>query len=163
MHKITDRRLFCHLQHVHFLGIGGTGMLPLAMLASQSMKVTGWDDHQNSSCEYLQSVGVATKLSLAGSTFPDTVVASAAIDRSHAELQLARYGYRCVLSQENRSGCYQKWVRVCRKKGMVVMSRQEWFQASLKSYRQVAVAGSHGKTTTTALSAFLLHQLVSLD
>lgn len=46
---------------------------------------------------------------------------------------------------------------------MTVMSRQQWFTQALSKYCQIAIAGSHGKTTTTGLSTFLLHQQVCLD
>eukprot|EP00892_Ulva_mutabilis_P006780 jgi/Ulvmu1/4474/UM002_0199.1 len=131
-----SRRLYSHVHHVHFVGIGGSGMLPLAVLAArQSMQVTGWDDSQTGKCATLQSIGINTRLSLEESVTPDTVVASAAIARDHPQLQMAR------------------------QKGVLVVSRQAWFAKELKSYHQTAVAGSHGKTTTTALTAFLLHQL----
>lgn len=77
-----------HVKHVHFIGIGGSGMLPLAALAAQrQMKVTGWDDVQN---DALKLVGFETSLSLSGSVMPDIVVVSAAIDHHHKELKLAR-------------------------------------------------------------------------
>lgn len=90
--KHYTKGLCCHVRHVHFLGICGSGMAPLAVLASRrSINVTGWDDNPTDACASLQSMGVDTKLSLAGSAMPDVVVASAAIAPHHAELRFARY------------------------------------------------------------------------
>lgn len=80
-----------HANHVHFIGIGGSGMLPLAFLAArQHMKVSGWDDRQTNACATLRASGIDTRLSLADSAAPDAIVASAAIDYNHKELEMAR-------------------------------------------------------------------------
>lgn len=80
-----------NVNHVHFIGIGGSGMLPLAALAAQQhMKVTGWDDTQSDDHASLKLAGFDTRLSLAGSVMPDAVVVSSAIDHHHDELKLAR-------------------------------------------------------------------------
>lgn len=79
------------MNHVHFIGIGGNGLLPLALLAArQHPTVTGWDDRQTHGCSLLQDAGVETQLSLDSLVTPDIVVVSAAISEEHPELKLAR-------------------------------------------------------------------------
>lgn len=122
---------------IHFVGIGGAGMGGIAeVLANEGYSVTGSDMAQNSVIQRLTSLGVpcfhghqATHVGQA-----DVVVVSSAIEKTNIEIQTA-------LEQR-----------------IPVIQRAEML-AELMRYRHgVAIAGTHGKTTTTSLIASIYAQ-----
>jgi UDP-N-acetylmuramate--alanine ligase len=128
-----------HLEskHYHFIGIGGIGMSGLAeLLVRQGYKVSGSDLAANSLTEKLQELGVKFFLghapdNVAGS---EIVVISSAIGLDNPELRAAQAG------------------------GLPVFSRARMLAALMADKRQIAIAGTHGKTTTTTMVAAVLHQ-----
>lgn len=123
---------------LHLLGIGGSGMLPLALLLGQAgHAVSGSDDH----CAPARLARLAAQgIALSPGADPvragtvDRLVASPAIPRSHPALRAAR------------------------RAGVAVSSRAEELAALIAGRGAVCVAGSHGKSTTTAM---LLHILTA--
>lgn len=123
---------------VHFMGAGGAGMSALAeVLARAGTPVTGCDRHPDpATARHLEAVGVTLLEGHAprhvdGSAL---VVASAAIPEDHPELERAR------------------------KEGLPVVSRARALGAWISGGTVVAVAGTHGKTTTTALATEMLRE-----
>jgi UDP-N-acetylmuramate--alanine ligase len=127
--------------HVHFLGIGGTGLSPLAQLhLARGGTVTGSDQEESPRVAALRARGVRVRVGTV--TDPDTladelagadlVVASSALPDSHPEIVAAR------------------------RLGLPVRRRSDWLPEVTAPYRLVAVAGSHGKTTTSAMLALVL-------
>lgn len=131
------RRIKC----IHFVGIGGAGMCGIAeVLLNQGYSITGSDMHGSSVTERLVTLGarVDTGHSAANIIGADVIVTSSAIPAENPEL---------VAAHEAR---------------LPVVRRAEML-AELMRYRHgIAVAGTHGKTTTTSLIASVFQQ-ASLD
>ncbi len=124
-------------QRCHVVGIGGPGMSPLAyLLSGQGHRMTGSDMHASDVTEYLQAEGINISIGHLPDLVHDVdvVTYSTAVPMSNVELQEAQ---KIGVPIRHRSGLL----------------------ASLCAVREsVGVAGTHGKTTTTAL---LTHILVS--
>ena len=123
------------VRHIHFVGIGGAGMSGIAeVLHNLGYVVSGTDLNESNTTRHLLNVGIKINLGhheryVNGS---DVVVYSSAVPAENPELQSAR----------------QKRIPVIRRAQML---------AELMRFRSgIAVAGTHGKTTTTSLIASLL-------
>lgn len=122
-------------QHLHFMGIGGVGMCGLAeVLRSRGLTVSGCDLGESERTRHLEGLGIAVEQGHDPSHLVgvDTVVTSSAVAQDEGELSAAR------------------------DRGLVVARRAEMLGELMRSQRGVAVAGTHGKTTTTALIGHLL-------
>lgn len=125
------------ISHAHFIGVAGSGMSGIArVMAEQGVKVTGSDRSDSEVVESLRLAGVTVFIGHDASNVgdADTVIASSAVRDSNPELIEA---YRRGLSVIHRSTAL-RWVM----RGKTVL----------------AVAGSHGKTTSTAMLASALHR-----
>lgn len=129
-------------RRVHFIGIGGSGMRGLAaLLLREGAIVSGSDRSPSSATDYLAGLGATVSAGHAAEHVPaevDRVVATAAIGADNPELAAAR---RRGLPVTYYAGLL----------GEVMALRQG-----------VAVAGTHGKSTTTALLAYMM-TLAGLD
>lgn len=115
---------------VHFIGIGGIGMSGLAeMLARNGFKVQGSDQGHGYTEEHLKQAGATLFVGHAAEQLGDArlVVVSTAIKETNPELAAAKA------------------------QGIKVVHRADVLAEIMKNYQTVAVAGTHGKTTTTAL------------
>lgn len=125
------------IRTIHFVGIGGVGMSGIAeVLLNQGYAITGSDLRASASTEYLQQRGAQVWIGHAAEHLAaaDVVVVSSAIDPSNPEVNAA-------IAQR-----------------IPVVPRAEML-AELMRYRHgIAVAGTHGKTTTTSLLTTLLAQ-----
>ncbi len=120
---------------VHFVGIGGAGMSALAEAVSAAgYDVTGCDAAEGERLAHLRSLGIETAVGHAAehAERADALVVTAALASDHPELAEAR---RREIPVVKRAAALGAWVR----KGRIV-----------------AVAGTHGKTTTSAMAAELL-------
>ena len=123
------------VRRVHFVGIGGVGMSGIAeVLVNQRYQVTGSDLAENASVRRLKSMGVdiATRHHAENVQGADVVVHSSAIADDNPELVEARN------------------MRI------PVVERAQMLAELMRSRQGIAVAGTHGKTTTTALVAHVL-------
>lgn len=121
--------------HFHMLGVGGMGMAPLAMFLKQAgCKITGEDDNFHPRVhQMLIDAGVAlSKKSDLDSV--DGIIYSNAIGPAHPALKSAG------------------------KVGAPIMRRGEFLATLSKRFKTIAVAGSHGKTTTCGLMIYALRQ-----
>jgi len=128
----TSLRFMGRVKRVHFVGIGGAGMCGIAeVLASEGFEVSGSDNEASAATRHLQRVGVKVHISHKRSQVrdADVVVASAAVPPTNVEIAEAR-----VL-------------------GIAVIPRAEMLGELMRYRIGVAVAGSHGKTTTTSMIA----------
>ncbi len=136
--------------HVFFSGIGGTGIGPLALLAHQAgFEVSGSDKQDSQYIAYLKKQGV-TDISIGQS--------HEAIAAVHAQSPIDWFVYTSALPLENPDAPELKF---CADQHIKMSKRDEFINLILeeKSLKLIAIAGTHGKTTTTAMTIWLLKQL----
>ncbi len=122
-------------RRLHFIGIGGAGMSGLALVCARlGATVTGSDRAESSYMERLRAGGVDPEVGHRAANLPDgaEVVISTAISERNPELSLAR------------------------DRGLRVLRRGALLAELCAEKRLIAVAGTHGKTTTTAMVAWAL-------
>jgi len=123
------------IQHIHFVGIGGAGMSGIAeVLANLGYTVSGSDLYESAATRRLAALGVAIAIGhdathIAGA---DAIVTSTAVTGDNPE------------------------VRAARAAGLPVVPRAVMLAELMRLKRGIAVAGTHGKTTTTSLTASVL-------
>jgi len=125
------RRINC----VHFVGIGGSGMSGIAeVMLSLGYKVQGSDLKPNKQTRRLASQGATVFIGHAAENIEtaDAVVVSSAVDETNPEVATAR------------------------ERLMPVVRRAEMLAELMRFRYSIAVAGTHGKTTTTSLVASVL-------
>lgn len=122
----------------HFVGIGGTGLSAIArVLLERGISVTGSDREDSPLMQGLRAAGAEVHVghSAANVNGAVRVIRSSAIGEDNVEVQAARA------------------------KGVPVLKRSEFLGDLLADQQVIAVAGSHGKTTTTAMIAWMLTAL----
>ncbi len=120
---------------VHFVGVGGSGMSPLAeILLRRGMRISGSDLKASSVTAYLESLGLEFHEGHAAGHVGavDVVVRSSAVRPSNPEIQEAE------------------------RRDIPVILRGALLAELMASSQGVAVAGAHGKTTTTAMLGLVL-------
>jgi UDP-N-acetylmuramate--alanine ligase len=125
------------LTSVHLIGVGGAGMRNLARLfLARGVSVTGSDIKDSKGLAELSALGADVWVGHDPVRLdrPDVVVISSAIRETNPELAEAR------------------------RRGIDVWARQQAIAAFAAGRRAVAVAGTHGKTTTTSMLAVVLQQ-----
>jgi UDP-N-acetylmuramate--alanine ligase len=127
----ADRRL-------HFVGIGGAGMSGLALVCHElGAEVTGSDRSDSSYIRRLREEGIDASVGHDVANLPETgeVIVSTAIGEDNPELAAAR------------------------ERGLTVLHRGELLAELCAEKRLIAVAGTHGKTTTAAMLTWALRAL----
>ena len=125
-------------QTTHFIGIGGTGLSAIArVLVERGEHVTGSDREDSPLAKSLQQIGVTVNIGHAAANINGAtrVIRSSAVSEDNIEVQAAHA------------------------KGVPVYKRSEFLGELLANQQVIAVAGSHGKTTTTAMIAWMLTAL----
>jgi len=115
---------------VHFIGIGGAGMSGIArIMLARDVRVSGSDRRDSSTLRALAALGARVEVGHEGAHLGDaaTVVVSTAIRDENPELVAAR------------------------ERGLRVLPRAVALAAVMAGRRSVAVAGTHGKTSTTSM------------
>jgi UDP-N-acetylmuramate--alanine ligase len=123
---------------VHFIGIGGSGMSGIArLLLGSGHKVTGSDLRDTSNVKALRELGAEVFIGHDESNLgsPDTVVVTSALWPTNPEYLLAK------------------------KKGIPVIHRSQALAQLASKKRLIAVAGAHGKTTSTGMVITALLEL----
>ncbi|PPI88013.1 UDP-N-acetylmuramate--L-alanine ligase [Candidatus Pantoea edessiphila] len=120
-----------HINHIHLVGIGGCGMGGIAkILISEGYYISGSDIEPNAITKYLSQLGAKIYFNhYAGNIncTTDVVVFSSAISRNNPELIYAK------------------------KKNIPIISRAEMLAELMRFSYGIAISGTHGKTTTTAM------------
>ncbi|MFE0258338.1 UDP-N-acetylmuramate--L-alanine ligase [Streptomyces sp. NPDC059010] len=123
----------------HFIGIGGAGMSGIAkILAQRGAEVAGSDARESATAEALRALGATVHIGHAAEHLADDascVVVSSAIRQDNPELARAA------------------------ELGIPVVHRSDALAALMDGLRPIAVAGTHGKTTTTSMLAVSLSEL----
>ena len=128
-------KLFKKVKRIHFVGIGGAGMIGIArVLLKKGYKISGSDIIDSDDLKKLREDGAKVSIghlkeNIKGSNL---VVVSSAIDKSNPEIIKAK------------------------KDSITIIPRAEMLGSIMIGYESIAVAGSHGKTTTTSMIAKIL-------
>ncbi|ASI70177.1 MAG: UDP-N-acetylmuramate--L-alanine ligase [Diaphorobacter nitroreducens] len=123
------------IRHIHFVGIGGSGMCGIAeVLHNLGYVVSGSDLADSPTLRRLQSLGVATHVGHAAAHIAgaDAVVTSTAVQADNPEVLAAR------------------------ERKIPVVPRALMLTELMRLRKGIAIAGAHGKTTTTSLVASVL-------
>lgn len=123
------------VRRIHMIGIGGSGMAGIAeVLLNLGYAVSGSDLKASASVQHLRTLGAAIQIGHAAEhvTGADVVVVSTAINRENPEVAYA-------LAER-----------------IPVVRRAEMLAELMRFRYGIAIAGTHGKTTTTSLTATLL-------
>src|ERR1017187_4445066 len=136
--------------HIYFSGIGGAGIGPLALIATKpGYQVSGPEKQYSSYIQYLKDRGI-TNIHIGQSREAIAVV--------HSRAPIDWLVYTSALPLENPDAPELKF---CAENGIKTSKRDELLTLVLreKKLKLVAIAGTHGKTTTTALTTWLFKQL----
>ena len=120
------------IKHIHFVGIGGSGMIGIAyLLLRKGYKVSGSDINKSKSLSDLKKIGAKVSYTHNEKNIgkADLVVMSSAIKTSNPEYRSAK------------------------RKGITIIPRAQMLGSLMRGYESIAIAGSHGKTTTTSMIA----------
>lgn len=123
------------VEHIHFVGIGGAGMCGIAeVLLNEGYHISGSDLSENRTVQRLQALGICVYIghrveNIAGA---DVVVRSSAVDMNNPEIAAAR------------------------EQAIPVIPRAAMLAELMRFRHGIAIAGTHGKTTTTSLVSSLL-------
>ncbi len=123
------------VHHIHFVGIGGVGMSGIAeVMLNLGYRVSGSDKARGAAVERLELQGAEVMIGHRAEhiTSADAVVVSSAVQEDNPEVQAARAAR------------------------IPVVPRAEMLAELMRFHFGIAVAGTHGKTTTTSLTASLL-------
>ncbi len=124
-------------KHIHFIGIGGSGMYPLAqILHSRGFYLTGSDNNETETLQAVRDMGIPVYLGQRAENIEgaDLIVHTAAIMADNPELIAAKASGVPVLERSELLG--------------IVTS---WFDNA------ICVAGTHGKTTTTSMITQIIY------
>ena len=132
-----DKNILKGKKHIHFIGIGGSGMYPLAqILHSQGYYLTGSDNNETETLEAVRKMGIPVFLGQRSENIEgaDLIVHTAAIMSDNPELIAAKSSGVPVLERSELLGIVTSWYD-----------------------NAICVAGTHGKTTTTSMITQILY------
>ncbi|HUD10708.1 MAG TPA: Mur ligase domain-containing protein [Candidatus Saccharimonadales bacterium] len=136
--------------HIYFSGIGGAGIGPLAQVAKQAgYDVSGSDKQASRYVDHMRERGI-TDIHI-GQTYEQ-------IAKIHSQDPIDWFVYTSALPLENPNSPELKF---CKEHGIRTSKRDELLNQILtdKKLKLIAIAGTHGKTTTTAMVVWLFKQL----
>ena len=129
----VDENLLKTRKHIHFIGIGGSGMFPMVqILHSEGFYITGSDNNETETTKIERKMGIPVTLGQAAENIEgaDLIVYTAAIMSDNPELIAAKTS------------------------GVPCLERSDMLGLLTRRYsKAVCVAGTHGKTTTSAMIA----------
>lgn len=131
----VSRHFMRRIRNIHFTGIGGAGMSGIAeVFHNLGYRISGTDIAENAMVRHLRDLGIEIAIGHRSENIADAhvVVVSTAIAEDNPEIEAAR------------------------EKRIPVVRRAEMLAELMRFLRGIAVAGTHGKTTTTSLVASVL-------
>ena len=129
-------------KHIHFIGIGGSGMYPLAqILHSQGYYLTGSDNNETETLDAVRKMDIPVYIGQRAENIEgaDLIVHTAAIMADNPELMAARASGVPVLERADLLGIVTSWYS-----------------------NAICVSGTHGKTSTTSMITQILFTATSL-
>ncbi len=132
-----DKNILSGKKHIHFIGIGGSGMYPLAqILHSKGYYLTGSDNNETDTLKAVRKMGIPVfmgqrKENIEGA---DLIVHTAAIMADNPELIAAKESGAPVLERSELLGLVTSWYN-----------------------NAICISGTHGKTTTTSMTVQILY------
>jgi len=126
------------MTHIHFIGIGGSGLSAIARLLLESgYMVSGSDRALSPFADEVRKAGAKVFVghhprNIAGA---DSIVMSSAVSVDNPEIEAAKQA------------------------GIPVYKRADFLGQLMENKTGIAIAGTHGKTTTTAMTAWVLYEL----
>ena len=136
--------------HIYFSGVGGTAIGPLALIAKQAgFTVSGSDKQASQYIDYLKKKGL-TDIHVGQSV--------EGIAKAHLKEPIDWFVYSSAVDKENP---HHPELEFARSRNIKVSKRDELLNLILteRQLKLVAIAGTHGKTTTTAMVVWLFKQL----
>ena len=136
--------------HIFFSGIGGTAIGPLALIAKQAgYTVSGSDKQESQYIDYLRKHGI-TDISIGQDR--------AQIAARHNALPIDWFVYSSAVAIENPNApelayCHEQTIKTSKRDELLNLILQD------KKLKLIAIAGTHGKTTATAMTIWLFKQL----
>ena len=131
MNTVSDTNILKGKQHIHFIGIGGSGMYPLVqILAAAGYHITGSDNNPTDTVDAERKLGISVTIGQKPENIEgaDLIVYTAAILPDNPELVAAKAS------------------------GVPMLERAELLGLLSENYADcIAVSGTHGKTTTTSM------------
>lgn len=149
--SFKNHKVYNGFMHIYIAGLGGAGLGPLAEIAHQlGHQISGSDLKNSSSLDKMKSWQPKPLISI-GQTAEQ-------IARIHAQNPIDWYIYSSALAWAKPPNAELAWVKT---KNIKCSKRDDFLNYLLKEKKLnlLAVAGSHGKTTTTALIIWLFNQL----
>lgn len=136
--------------HIYFSGIGGTAIGPLALIAKQAgYTVSGSDKQDSQYIEYLKKHGIT-----------DIHIGQEhdGIAKVHSKQPIDWFVYSSAVMIENPDA---PELEFCREQAIHMSKRDELLNRIIedKKLKMIAIAGTHGKTTTTAMVIWLFKEL----
>ncbi|MDC3018542.1 Mur ligase domain-containing protein, partial [Prochlorococcus sp. AH-736-E19] len=137
-----DKKLLLK-SHFHFIGIGGIGMSALAMgLLKKGCSVSGSDLVKNDETNKLEKLGAVI--------FTSQVRQNIEFVTSKFTNRLIKFVVSSAIKPENEEFSY------CKEKNLSIKHRSEILAMLMRTYTALAIAGSHGKTSTSTFLSTLL-------
>lgn len=133
-HSMPEMR---RIRTIHFVGIGGAGMCGIAeVLLNQGYQITGSDVRHSAVTDRLSAMNAKINIGHAKEHVvdADVIVVSSAIDESNPEIQAAK------------------------EKRIPIVPRAQMLAELMRFRHGIAIAGTHGKTTTTSLVTSILEE-----
>lgn len=128
---MVDKNILKNKKHIHFIGIGGSGMFPLAqILHAKGYYLTGSDNNETETLQQVREMGIPVFMGQRADNIKgaDLIVHTAAIMSDNPELIAAKASGAPVLERSELLGLVTTWYD-----------------------NAICVSGTHGKTTTSAM------------
>lgn len=133
---MVDKNILNGKKHIHMIGIGGSGMYPLAqILHSQGYLLTGSDNNETETLDAVRKMGIKVFMGQAAENIEgaDLIVYSAAIMADNPELVAAKASGADVIERSDLLGIVTGWYD-----------------------NAICISGTHGKTTASSMTTQIL-------
>ena len=137
MQNVIKSKIMKRVKKVHFIGIGGSGMSGIASILNDlGYEVTGSDLNSSKNTEQLIKKGIEISIGHNKDNIlsKDVIVISSAVQQDNVEFTYAR------------------------KLNIPIIKRAEMLAELMRFSYGIAIAGTHGKTTTTSILSFILNE-----